>query len=254
MPKFFVVSDVHSFFDEMIDALNKAGFDKDNEEHWLISCGDNWDRGPKPVEVMRYLMMLPRKILVRGNHEQLLEDCCKRGYPQMHDYSNGTVNSIRILGDENEGYTFDECCTRTLARTGAFIGQMVNYFETKNHISVHAWIPMSTYDSLPSYYRRNRSYYPMEDFRKAAQKQWDDAMWLCGPDMAIDGHNNTGKTIVFGHWHCSYLWAVKDGRNDFGEDAKFDPFYGDGFIALDGCTAHSGQVNVVVIEDDFLED
>lgn len=252
MPKLFVVSDVHGHYIEMINALKDAGFELDNPEHFFVSLGDNFDRGSYPIEVMRFLMRLPRKILVKGNHEQLLEDCCKRGYPQMHDYSNGTVDTIRILGDEIEGYTFDECCDRTLARTRAFRNKMVNYFETKNYIFVHAWVPMNTYDNIPSYYRTNRSYYPMEDFRNATQKQWDEAMWLCGPDLAIDGHNNTGKTIVFGHWHCSYLWAIKEDRNDFGEDAKFDPFFGDNYIAIDGCTAHTGKVNVVVLGDEFL--
>ena len=56
MPKLFVISDVHSYFDEMLSALNEAGFDPNNEQHWLISCGDHWDRGLKPVEVMNYLM------------------------------------------------------------------------------------------------------------------------------------------------------------------------------------------------------
>ena len=45
MPKFFVVSDIHGFYDIFIDALDKAGFDKNNEEHYLICCGDYFDRG-----------------------------------------------------------------------------------------------------------------------------------------------------------------------------------------------------------------
>ena len=37
MPKLFVVSDIHGFYDEMMNALDEAGFDPSNEEHWLIS-------------------------------------------------------------------------------------------------------------------------------------------------------------------------------------------------------------------------
>ena len=33
MKKYFIVADVHGFYDEMIDALNEAGFDKNNENH-----------------------------------------------------------------------------------------------------------------------------------------------------------------------------------------------------------------------------
>ena len=55
MPKFFVTSDVHGYYDEMKNALDNAGFDPENEEHWIVVCGDLWDRGSQPVEVMRYL-------------------------------------------------------------------------------------------------------------------------------------------------------------------------------------------------------
>ena len=38
--RYFVVTDVHGFYDEMIEALDIAGFDPNNENHWLISLGD----------------------------------------------------------------------------------------------------------------------------------------------------------------------------------------------------------------------
>lgn len=46
--KFFVISDVHGYYDEMVQTLEAAGFDPNNEEHWLISCGDEIDRGSEP--------------------------------------------------------------------------------------------------------------------------------------------------------------------------------------------------------------
>jgi hypothetical protein len=58
--------------------------------------------------------------------------------------------------------------------------------------------------------------------------------------------------VVFGHWHCSTGWARAEGFSEFGPDAKFEPYYGDGFIIIDACTAHSGKCNVVVLEDEFL--
>ena len=36
---------------------------------------------------------------------------------------------------------------------------------------------------------------------------------------------------------------------EFGEDADFSPYYGPGIIAIDACTAFSGKVNCLVIED-----
>ena len=45
MKKYFAVADPHSFTDFMLSALHKAGFEKDNPEHYVIICGDAFDRG-----------------------------------------------------------------------------------------------------------------------------------------------------------------------------------------------------------------
>jgi hypothetical protein len=46
---------------------------------------------------------------------------------------------------------------------------------------------------------------------------------------------------------------MTEDRSVYGADAKFDPFYGDGFIAIDALTYHSGQKNVIVIDDEFID-
>ena len=53
--KYFITSDIHSFYDEFIEALNKAGYDKNNKDHILIICGDIFDRGTKPLEIYEFL-------------------------------------------------------------------------------------------------------------------------------------------------------------------------------------------------------
>lgn len=248
MTKLFVVSDVHGYFDEMKKALDEAGFDPENENHWLITCGDHFDRGPNSAGVMKYLMKLPRKILVKGNHEQLFTDLCEREFPYSYDNSNGTTRTVWQLGLSND---FQECCSIALNRTRPFFNEMVNYFETKNYIFVHSWIPVINKDGLPAHYTRGRSFDFNPDWRNATQKEWDDAMWGNPFDMAARGLL-PDKTVVFGHWHCSTGWAEAEGRSEFGEDAKFDTYYGDGFISIDACTARSGRCNVLVIEDEFI--
>ena len=100
MTKYFVIADVHGFYDEMIDGLNKAGFDKINPNHVLISLGDAMDRGPKPLEVVEYLVNLPRKILIRGNHEDLLQELFNGRSLCSCDITNGTFNTIRMLAEK----------------------------------------------------------------------------------------------------------------------------------------------------------
>lgn len=248
MPKFFVVSDVHGFYDEMIDALNKAGFDKYNPEHVFVSCGDNFDRGPQPVEVMRYLKSVPRRVLVKGNHESLLQDLCIRGYPGSHDISNGTYDTVCEFGGAGLGRSFEECCMITEQRTKTFILSMRNYFETKNYIFVHSFVPLKNLDGLPMHYTRNRQFAIDPDWRNAHASAWEEARWGNPFKLAEQGFL-PDKTLVFGHWH-----TYSQRPDDYEGDDLFDVFYGDGYIGIDGATALSGQVNVLVLEDDFLEE
>jgi len=249
MPKFFVTSDIHSYYTEFRTALYQAGFDEKDENHWLVVCGDCFDRGTQSNEVYKFLRDLPRKVLIRGNHEQLLLDCCARGYPCSHDISNGTARTIWDMG---YGEEFEDMCNYTLAKVKPFIDGMVNYLETKDYIFVHSWIPVINKDGLPAHYTKGRSFGFNSDWRNASQEDWVDATWGNPFDMAARGLM-PDKTVVFGHWHCSTGWANAEGRSEFEADAKFDPYYGEGFIAIDACTAHSHKCNVIVIEDDFLE-
>lgn len=251
MPKLFCISDVHGFYNEMRQALDEAGFDSTNKEHWLISLGDEFDRGPDSLNVMKYLMSLPRKVLIEGNHTQLFVDLCQREYPYRYDKSNGTVRTVYQLGLSDD---FSQACNIALTRAKSFLNSQLNYFETEKYIFVHSWIPLINKDRLPAHYTRERQFEFNPNWRNATQEDWDAAMWGNPFDLAEQGFNQTGKTIIFGHWNCSTGWAKSEGRSEFGEDAKFDPYFGNDFIAIDACTAYSGKCNVLVLEDEFLED
>jgi serine/threonine protein phosphatase 1 len=239
-----------------MEALNDAGFDRNNPEHWLISCGDAFDRGPESEEVLHFLMSLDRKVLIKGNHDQLLDDCCMRELPYSHDFSNGTVRTINDIGGAGEGYPFDECCQRTWNKLAAYRSTLVNYFETENYIFVHSWIPTVTVGSKKPWHTLNKYYEWLEDWRNARTSDWEEAMWGNPFFKAQDGMNKTGKTIVFGHWHCSlgHLISSEGELSEFGENACWDIYRNDDWniIGIDKCTAHTGKVNVLVIEDNFI--
>ena len=251
MAKLFVVSDIHGFYDELIEALDKVGFDPSNEDHWLISCGDHFDRGPKNKKVMDYLMSLERKVLIRGNHEDLFEDLCHRRYSYQYDVTNGTYGAVCELGVY--GYTdFIGACDLAMQTVRPFLDSMVDYFETENYIFVHSWIAIKNKDGLPLKYTRNRDFEFDPDWRNADALAWQDAKWGSPLDMAMKGLT-PDKCVVAGHWHASKGWAMEKGISEFGEDAIFEPYYyEDKLIMIDGCTAHTGKVNVLVLEDNFL--
>lgn len=251
MPKLYVISDVHGFYDEMIDALDKAGFDPSDENSWLVVCGDTTDRGPKPREVIDYLSSLQRCVLVQGNHEGLLMDCINRTYPMRHDWSNGTAQTIVDLAPHTK--TFKDACMVAYEIVGPFVDKMVDYFETKNYIFVHSFVPLKCNDNLPKYYTKNRKFEIDPDWRHAHHDAWEAARWGNPYELAEQGFL-PDKTLVFGHYHTSWPRCYYEDKPEFEEGADFSPYYGNGYIAIDGCCAYSGKVNVLVIEDDFLEE
>lgn len=254
--KFFVTSDIHSFYEPLKTALDNAGFDQKNEEHWLIVCGDVFDRGPDSTALLNFLSSVERKILIKGNHDILLEECCTREFPYPHDKLNGTVRTIRDLGGSKDN-CFAECCCRTYEKLSNYRKSLLNYFETKNYIFVHSWIPIKIqYDEEASkpWYLAKEQYLYNENWREASEVEWEDAMWYNPFEMAEQNFNKTGKTLCVGHWHCSRGWAKKESRSEFGDDARWDVYSDDiqKVIFIDRCTAHTKEVNVLVLEDDFI--
>ena len=103
--KYFVVSDIHSFYSELKKALDIAGFNKRNKDHTLIVCGDIFDRGSETVELYKFLTSIPKKrcILIKGNHELLYKKLLEKKLPESYDFSNHTVDTFcQIAGYELE--------------------------------------------------------------------------------------------------------------------------------------------------------
>lgn len=117
---------------------------------------------------------------------------------------------------------------------------MLDYFETEHYVFTHAWVP--------SILNRDKSYSYITSWREADGVQWEKARWFNGIDAAQTADEE--KTIVCGHWHTSYGHRKYENKgSEFGDDADFTPYYGPGVIAIDACTAYSGMVNCLVIDD-----
>jgi len=122
------------------------------------------------------------------------------------------------------------------------IPAMLDYYETQNYVFTHGWIPCI---------RENFGYCYCSDWRESTDVAWQHARWYNGMDAAQTADEE--KTILCGHWHCSYGHAKYEQKgSEFGPDADFTPYYGPHVIALDACTAHSKRINVLVLEDDPL--
>lgn len=256
MRKFFVVSDVHSFYTPMKTALDKAGFEADNPDHFFISCGDLFDRGKESAKALDFVNSLPadRKILIRGNHEDLITACISRQEFLAHDIHNGTDLTAYDLYDKKEDDTpiNDTLVLKALKTNEKFNQYMQNlqwYYETPNFIFVHSWIPTLVDTDYSQWLTPDPRYEWNPNWREATEEEWKRAIW-CNPfNMASLGFNKTGKTIVFGHWNASYGHSISSVLPMYGDGAVHTPFYGENYIAIDACTVVSGFCNCLVLED-----
>ena len=201
------------------------------------------------------LLSKDQVILIRGNHEDLTMDLLhkwsRQSYAQRHHLHNGTVNTVCQLTGFSERDVFITPDAVGRAFLGCpFVRSIIpfakDYYETEHYIFVHGWIP-----STPVVLENGvvgHLYKP--EWRKATQQQWEEARWQNGMALAREGVIEDGKTIVCGHWNSSYghCHYHKEG-SEFDSDANFGPYYDEGIIALDACTAYSRKVNCIVIED-----
>lgn len=186
-------------------------------------------------------------ILIRGNHEDLFVELVTTdaGMPYSYHKSNGTYDTaLQLTGFDPVMASIRHYDFADAAKDTPFykeiIQAMLDYFETEHYVFTHGWIP-----SIPN---RDKSYSYISSWREADREQWNQARWFNGMDAAQTADEN--KTIVCGHWHTSYGHSKYEHKGtEFGEDADFSPYYGPGIIAIDACTAFSGKVNCLVMED-----
>lgn len=252
--KYFVVSDIHSFYDELMVALSTAGFDVNNPNHILVSCGDLLDRGKQPLECLKFVLSLPssRRILIRGNHEDLLEMCFKRKKFERHDVHNGTMTTIyRLAGqDTDDGFWFGNISDNVIiekaqnnAMLKEYLASLVDYAELEEYIFVHGWIPCNT-DDCNQYYSNDVHYEYKSNWRESNKNDWDYARWINGMDAHNQGVKENGKTIVCGHWHTSWGHSKLEKK----PLTDFSPYIKDGIVAIDGCVVLSHTINCLVLD------
>ena len=253
MKTLFCLADVHSFYDEMIEALNEEGYDINNPDHIIIHCGDLLDRGPKPIECLKFINNIPdnRKILIRGNHEDLLEEVFDRGKFLWHDIQNGTMKTIykianidRWENDFSDYMAITKCMENDEVKK--YLNSLVDFFELENYIFVHGWLPEVGKDNLILSLK-------YDNWREG---DWKKAGWLNGMEQWSHGRILKNKTVVCGHWHTSWGHSrlhnlgveFKNKYTDSEKEEHFEPFIDNGIIALDACAVYSGKINCHTIE------
>lgn len=255
--KFYCIADTHGFLKETKQALSDAGYFTDKDPHKLIILGDILDRGKETKEMVEFVLEEMDKggvILIKGNHEDLLLDLINRfpywmnqGIFRTHHYRNGTYKTACDLANMDifsPGWRHYELVDKLKEHPfiTKVIPSMQDFFETKNYLFVHGWVPVEFV---------NDKYVIEENFRTSPN--WSDARWLNGMKFHHDGVYLKDKTIVCGHFHASFGHSTYENDGpQFGAGANYNPYIKDGIMAIDAATVYSKKVNCVIIEDEEL--
>lgn len=234
--KYFVISDIHSYYDEMITSLRNHAFDMSNTNHHLIVLGDLFDRGPKAKKVLNYLYELHKNgkcTIILGNHDVFLLEILSEKYDKVmfnvkHNGHGETLkqlsgvkvnednlNNIRIKIMEEYPFLYD------------WIASFPLYLEIDKYIFVHGGI-----DGSNENWRTETS---TRDF------VWQNEFLL--PRV-------TDKIVVCGHTRIATL-KVKTknykGLYDLHPE-YFDILKLDGKIMIDRFVEIAHELNVLIIE------
>jgi bis(5'-nucleosyl)-tetraphosphatase (symmetrical) len=218
----YAIGDVQGCFDELQALLERVGFNRVHDKLWFV--GDLVNRGPKSLEVLRFVRELgDRAIVVLGNHD-------------LH------------LVTQHEGFEKkrkDDTFTDVLGAPDA--RELVEWVRTRpmmhaegNYAMVHAGLlPQWTIDKAMKLGKEVETALAAPNYREFLQnmygskpERWDDALagWdrlrvivnamtrmrFCTPNGAMEFHTNgveppagyqawyearrDEKTILFGHW------------------------------------------------------
>ena len=185
--------------------------------------------------MLKYFEKLHHKVLLRGNHEDLLLKLLQTGKVLPHNYINGTMQTLENFFGRYSIDPIDDTIdfsgkTRTVDRICAFIEETVDYFETENYVFVHGWLPEKG-DTA-------------EARRAAGGDAWAKARWIKWTERYTGNRPLADKTLICGHMPSFYA------ANRTEDDSSI--FCGEGLYAIDAGTYNTNRVNVLVLEDTLL--
>jgi hypothetical protein len=265
---YFITSDEHGCYNEIIKAEQEKGYNETNPLHYRISAGDCWDRGLDGVKIYEYYKRLcdeGKMTVCKGNHVFMLIDWLETNNFNTC-YFNYRRNGLRTTIDDfthvtlgwdtyiNLKYTEEEQMKMTAEDWNT---EWVRYVKdsakqiNKEYPDLLPWLK-----SLPDYLELKNSIitHGMIDcvhgnWRTPLQG-WEACHWAKPKDAAFL-KNDTGKHIYLGHIDADTIrecYHLEPENQTIFTRPEGDVTY------LDSCTILTHRVNMNVIEDEPLED
>ena len=258
--KYFVFSDIHGCYKELIDSLVKSGYDSNNSNHKLIFLGDAFDKNKDDYQTYLFLknnIKNNKLIWVLGNHDLYLLNVLKNR--KINKFCYKTV--INIATGLNSKLDSVNDCINELLDDGLLtilIEHTRYYFETNKYVLTHAFIP---------YNKKELKYDP--NWRNSSIDRWSGAVNnMKGFKLAIvDKILVPNKTLVLGHIGAYYGNLTKlhpeitIDSEEFKKNSKqimrncknnvnyFKTYFGERVIGIDSRCFETGFVNIFVFED-----
>jgi len=208
-----------------MELLRKINF-RDNDIMCIL--GDNIDRGPKPVEMLKYIYEHDNIISLMGNHEELLLDYIDRGFDggdtSLWDKNHGEVTRLAIDKLRKD----DPVLCRNIADN---IRTWDSYLVLEPYILSHAGYNAMKFKNVPPSIESLNKMTPSEfiwsreDFFKC--KGINDY-------ITIFGHTPTRSIrIAFNQKQSDDIWVCTKYKDKIG---------------IDGAIAYGGQLNCINLE------
>lgn len=226
--EYFVVGDIHGEF-AMLEKLLSFW---EPEKQKLLFIGDLADRGPHSRACFEKVMQLVEEegaICLRGNHEQMLLNFLNQPGDYIGNYflNGGGVTIRSFLGNETDlridPFQLADKLRREYPKLLPFIQSLPLYHEWEKYLFVHAGV----------------------DLEKKDWKETDPKEFYWIRDPFHNGHNHTGKTIVFGHTPTFYLHGQTKNANIWMKDHK---------IGIDGGAVYGGVLHGLVLAQSGIVD
>lgn len=221
--KYFLISDVHGHYTEMVEALKEKGFDSSNVDHQLIILGDLFDRGTENLKVLEYVYDLLEKgkvLLIKGNHDDFFYDS---GSLEWNIERNGFDKTIMEFFDFSiakhglSNYELLNAVLESQPKLQKVLKAMVDKIIIDDkYVLIHGGLSLGQPDNWCN------------------TERW---IWV-----GVNEYDD--KTYIFGHWGAYQLNKKFKGVH---EDA---PFIYKNYIGIDNTVVLTKKVFVYIIESE----
>ena len=234
--KYFVISDIHGHYDEMVSALEKNGYDSNNLAHHLVVIGDLFDRGTQSKEVLEYLYPLSiegKATILLGNHEVFLIEYLQGNILRaiFNIKHNGTMKTLVSLTGKDTISTqeLELIKTEIIDRYPYLLSWLESlplYLEIGNYIFVHGGID-GTNENWKESSKRDFIWHRQNSLNPVKGK------------IMVVGHNRTA-TIRYPKENYKTLFLHKP--------EAFEILYEQEKIFIDSYVEISKFINVLILE------